>query len=109
MIPLPVPHGLVKHPDRGGKTRGAIGSLVRGVVQAVDASDADPPGADRLDDTTHHSTSLNISLGGGEYLDLGTNEAHQWGQVGLVGWRVQRDVPSFDSTSTGSRGGCYRG
>ena len=109
MIPLPVPHGLVKHPDRGGKTRGAIGSLVRGMVQAVDASDADPPGADRLDDPTHHSTSLNISLGGGEYLDLRTDETYQWGQVGLVRWRVQREMSSSDSTSNGCRGGCYRG
>lgn len=94
MKSLPVPRGLVEHPNRSGVADGALGLVGGRPVPAVDAPDSNSSDADCLHERSERCTRLDVGLGGGEHLELRAHEAHQRGEVGCVRGRVEGKAPS---------------
>ena len=61
---------------------------------AVDAADPHPAGGDLLRHTPDGGPLGDVGGGGGEQLELGPHEAHQRGEVLLVGRGVEGDGPA---------------
>jgi len=87
----------------------------RRATLAVDAADPDPAGGDLLRDAPDGGPLGDVGGGGGEQLELGPHEAHQGGQVLVIGGGVEEEGPAAalgggsSSSSSSSRGSSSRG
>ena len=74
--------------------RDGIGTQHRRPALAVDAADPHPAGGDLLRYAPDGGPLGDVGGGGGEQLELGPHEAHQGGEVLLVGRGVEGDGPA---------------
>ena len=81
----------MKDPEGRGVRRAALGLLLG---LAVDAADPHPAGGDLLGYAPDGGPLGDVGGGGGEQLELGPHEAHQGGEVLLVGRGVEGDGPA---------------
>ena len=94
VISLPVPHGLVDHPQTCRVARAALGLLGVRRVLAVDAADANLSKTNRRSNPADGGATADVLGRGGKHLELRPHETYQRRQVPLVVGGLEREASS---------------